>query len=128
MPFTRDLLRGSLELVVLSDLSGGHRYGYQILTSIREQSAGRIDLKAGTLYPILHKLERESCVRSWWDDAGGRDRKWYALTERGAARLRENATEWEDYASCIRAFLRPVVDGIAGAAAPQPPRPESPHA
>lgn len=118
MAFARDLLRGSLELVVLSELNGGPRYGYQILAALRRQSGGRIDLKAGTLYPILHKLERDNCVRTWWEETGGRDRKWYALTEKGSARLAADAREWLDYATCVRDLLRPVL-GDAGA----PPAP-----
>lgn len=111
MAFTRDLLRGSLDLMVLSELSAGERYGYQILAALRRQSEGRIDLKAGTLYPILHKLERNRCVRSWWDDSGSRDRKWYALTEKGRGQLEHQAREWLDYAACVRAMLRPVLGG-----------------
>jgi len=110
--YGRELLRGSLELMVLSDLSRGERYGYQILTSLRERSDGRIDLKAGTLYPILHKLEREKCVRCRWDDSTGRDRKFYALTDAGRKRLADDAREWLDYAACVRQFLRPVTDAI----------------
>lgn len=124
MAIPRDLLRGSLELVVLSDLSDGPRYGYQILTSIRDRSDGRIELKAGTLYPILHKLEHDGCVRSWWDSAGGRDRKWYALTERGAELLQAHASAWEDYARCIRQFVQPVIERLGGARG----APEAPHA
>ena len=114
MAFTRDLLRGSLDLMILSDLNHGSRYGYQILRSLRERSAGRIDLKAGTLYPILHKLERDGCVRSWWDDSTGRDRKWYALTEKGRRRLAADAREWLDYAACVRGFLRPMTGVLNG--------------
>lgn len=114
MAFTRDLLRGSLDLMVLSDLGAGSRYGYQILRSLRSQSGGRVDLKAGTLYPILHKLERDGCVRSWWDDSSGRDRKWYALTEKGRRRLEADAREWIDYAACVRSILRPVADVLNG--------------
>ena len=105
MPFSRDLLRGSLELMVLSDLRRGPQYGYQILASLRERSTGRVDLKAGTLYPILHKLERDGCVHSWWDDASGRDRKWYALTDKGIRRADSDAREWLDYAACVRGIL-----------------------
>jgi PadR family transcriptional regulator PadR len=104
--FTRDLLRGSLELMVLSDLGERNRYGYQILTSLRERSGGRVDLKAGTLYPILHKLEDDGAVRSWWDDSSGRDRKWYALTEKGQERLRCDAREWQSYSDCVQSMLR----------------------
>ena len=113
MAFARDLLRGSLDLVVLSELNAGHRYGYQVLAALRRQSGGRIDLKAGTLYPILHKLEREGCVRSWWDDTGSRERKWYALTEKGQRRLEHGAREWLDYAACIGDILRPILGGEA---------------
>ena len=109
MVFTRDLLRGSLDLMVLSELSGGDRYGYQILAALRDVSDGRISLKAGTLYPILHKLERAGCVRSWWDDSAGRDRKWYALTDKGRGRLECDAREWLDYVRCVRAMLGPVL-------------------
>jgi len=112
-------LRGSLELIVLSDLGAGSQYGYQILRSLRARSAGRVDLKAGTLYPILHKLERDGCVHSWWDDSSGRDRKWYALTDKGRHRLHASARQWLDYAACVRAILRPVINVIDGGS-PEP--------
>jgi len=95
-----------LELLVLSDLGDYNRYGYQILTSLRERSGGRVDLKAGTLYPMLHKLEEDGSVRSWWDDSTGRDRKWYALTDRGRERLRSDAQEWLDYSTCVQAMIQ----------------------
>jgi PadR family transcriptional regulator PadR len=106
---TRDLLRGSLELMVLSDLNSGSRYGYQILQSLRQRSGGRVDLKAGTLYPILHKLERDHCVESWWDESTGRDRKFYALTDKGRAHLKDHASEWLDYVECVLGLLGPVI-------------------
>lgn len=112
MTFDRELLRGSLELIVLGELRRGAQYGYQILTSLTERSGGRVNLKAGTLYPILHKLEQEGCVRTWWDDSAGRDRKWYALTETGETRLQRNAREWIDYAATIRAMLAPLLDSM----------------
>ena len=121
MAFTRDLLRGSLDLMVLSDLSGGSRYGYRILSSLRARSDGQVDLKAGTLYPILHKLERDGCVRCWWDDSSGRDRKWYALTDKGRRRLEADAREWHDYAACVRGILRPVGDAVNGGSAEPSP-------
>lgn len=106
--FDRDLLRGSLDVLVLAQLASGERYGYQILTALREKSHGRVDLRAGTLYPILHKLEASGCVTSRWDETGGRDRKWYSLTERGRKQLASNAREWLDYAECLQRIIRPV--------------------
>lgn len=120
--FTRDLLRGSLDVMILAELAGGPRYGYQILTSLRERSGGRIDLRAGTLYPILHRLERDGCVRTWWEGAGGRDRKWYELTVKGLARRDADSREWMDYARCVATILRGVFSpetGVTAAPAPQ---------
>jgi DNA-binding PadR family transcriptional regulator len=103
--FQRDLVRGSLDLVVLSVLAGGKKYGYLIQKEVREASSARVDLAAGTLYPLLHKLEDDGLVKSSWDDSTGRERKWYELTAAGKRRLSAQAQEWADYAACIRQLL-----------------------
>ena len=112
--FDSDLVRSSTETLVLSVLADGAKYGYQILALLRERSAGRLDLAAGTLYPILHKLERAGCVRSRWDDSTGRNRKWYALTDKGRRRLENDAREWMSYVTCVREILQPVLGGNGG--------------
>lgn len=103
--FERELLRGSLDLMVLSVLAGGKKYGYLIQKHVRDASGGRVDLKAGTLYPLLHRLEDDGLVRAVWDASTGRDRKWYELTSAGWKRLSSQAQEWADYAACIRDLL-----------------------
>jgi DNA-binding PadR family transcriptional regulator len=103
--FQRELLRGSLDLMVLSVLAGGKKYGYLIQKQLRETSGQRVDLAAGTLYPILHKLEDDKLIRSSWDETTGRKRKWYELTAAGHRRLKVQAAEWLDYAECIRRLL-----------------------
>ena len=103
--FGRELVRGSLDLMVLSVLAGGKKYGYLIQKEVREASAARVDLAAGTLYPLLHKLEDEGLVKSSWDTSSGRERKWYELTAAGRRRLSAQAQEWADYAACIRQLL-----------------------
>lgn len=103
--FQRDLLRGSLNLMLLSVLAGDKKYGYLLQREVREASGGRVDLQAGTLYPLLHKLEADGLIRSSWDDSTGRRRKWYELTVAGQRRLRTQAAEWTDYADCIRQLL-----------------------
>ena len=103
--FQRDLLRGSLDLMVLSVLAGGKRYGYLIQKQVREASGARVELPAGTLYPLLHRLEDDGLVRSLWDNKTGRQRKWYELTAVGRKRLTSQAQEWADYAACIRQLL-----------------------
>jgi PadR family transcriptional regulator PadR len=103
--FQRDLIRGSLDLMVLSVLAGQKKYGYLIQKEVREASGGRVDLPAGTLYPLLHKLEDERLIKSSWDASTGRDRKWYELTPAGRKRLTAQAQEWFDYAACVRQLL-----------------------
>ena len=103
--FGRELIRGSLDLMVLSVLAGGKKYGYLIQKEVREASAARVDLPAGTLYPLLHKLEDEGLIRSSWDTSTGRERKWYELTAAGKRRLSVQAQEWTDYAACVKQLL-----------------------
>lgn len=112
--FDSDLLRGSLDLMVLSVLADGSKYGYALQQSLREASQGRIDPKAGTLYPLLHRLEDDGLIRAKWDTSTGRKRKWYELTAAGRKRLNRQAHEWYAYAEILRRMLEPVV------APPQP--------
>jgi PadR family transcriptional regulator PadR len=107
--FQRDLLRGSLDLMILSVLAGGKKYGYLIQKQVRETSGSRVDLQAGTMYPILHRLEEEKLIRSSWEESTGRKRKWYELTAAGKKRLTAQAAEWSDYAQVIEQIL-----GLAG--------------
>jgi PadR family transcriptional regulator PadR len=103
--FEKDLLRGSWDLMILSVLAHGRKYGYLIQKEVREASGGRAELQAGTLYPILHRLEQEKLIRSFWDDDSARKRKWYQLTPSGQKRLQVQAQQWTDYAACVRQFL-----------------------
>lgn len=103
--FERDLLRGSWDLMILSVLAHGKKYGYLIQKELRDASRGRAELQAGTLYPILHRLEQEKLIRSFWDDESGRKRKWYQLTAAGQKRLQTQAQQWADYAACITQLL-----------------------
>jgi DNA-binding PadR family transcriptional regulator len=105
-----ELMRGSLELMVLSVLSDSSKYGYLIQQSLRDASDELVDLKAGTLYPILHKLETKKLVRSRWDDSTGRRRKWYDLTAAGKKQLKVRVDEWQAYVDCLRQVLGPLVD------------------
>ena len=104
-----DLVRGNLELMVLSVLVDESQYGYRIQQRLKEASGGLVDLPAGTLYPLLHRLEADQLVRSRWDDSTGRRRKWYDLTSAGRRRLDEQARQWSAYAECLQRLLAPVL-------------------
>ena len=108
--FQRDLLRGNLDLMVLSVLSRTAKYGYLIQQEIRDASRGRVDLPAGTLYPLLHRLEAEKLIRSSWDSATARKRKWYELTAAGRKQLQQHARDWESFAECMTRLLAPAYE------------------
>lgn len=110
--FDPDLIRSSTETLVLGVLADGAKYGYQILALLRERSAGRLDLAAGTLYPILHKLERNGAVAASWREGLTRKRKYYALTAKGQRMLKRRAREWQDFAGLIERLLRPALRSL----------------
>ena len=98
---------GGTEMLLLSLLSRKEMYGYEMIATLREQSDHVFDLKAGTLYPLLHGLEREGLVEAYQQEAPtGRVRKYYHLTRRGAAVLKEEAQAWQTYSGAVNAVLR----------------------
>lgn len=110
--FNSELMRGSLDLMVLSILASGSKYGYLLQQELHAASRGMVDLQAGTLYPLLHRLESDKLIRCKWDASTGRRRKWYELTETGRKRLSQQAHEWTEYVECIRRMLAPVVNAV----------------
>ena len=104
-----DLLRGNLELMILSTLADGAKYGYLIQQRLGDASRGHVNVQAGTLYPILHKLEEERLVKCRWEDSTGRERKWYELTAKGEKRLQQRASQWQKLAATLQELLVPVL-------------------
>lgn len=77
------------ELIVLAQLKHGAMHGYEIARRVLAHSAGEVTLHHGTLYPILHRLERQQLIRSGWRTNGERRRRVYSLTHAGASHLRD---------------------------------------
>lgn len=99
------LYKGIAEVVLLSLLKDGARYGLEILDQLR--SIARLALADGTIYPLLYRLERAGFVASEWrfDTKGIRPRKYYKLTKRGNAELRVLLLEWRELSSNVDSFL-----------------------
>ena len=108
--FNSELVRGSLDLMVLSILADGPKYGYRIAQSLREASGDLVGMPAGTLYPLLHRLEDDKLIQSRWDDSTGRRRKWYELTAAGRSRVHQQARQWQAYVAVVERLLTPVLD------------------
>ena len=102
----RELLKGSTPLLLLSLLTDGPMYGYQIVATVRERTQGLYTPKEGALYPALHKLEAEGLIQSHWQtQANGRERRYYALLPAGEARLEARRAEWHRFVAMVNAFL-----------------------
>ena len=110
--FQRDLLRGSLELMVLAVLADGQQYGYLIQKLVCQRSGNLARLTAGTLYPLLHRLEAQKVVRSRIDKTNGRRRKWYELTAAGRKRLRKQAGYWRHYTQSVMQVVDPAIAAL----------------
>ena len=96
---------GGTEMLLLSLLSRKEMYGYEMIATLREQSDHVFDLKAGTLYPLLHGLEREGWVTSRDEVAKNWARRYYAITPAGRAALEEQKARWDAYAAGVRGVL-----------------------
>ena len=103
-----DMRKGSTTVLILSLLSEGPMYGYQISKELTTRSGGVFDLKEGTLYPALHRMEKEGLLTSYWEVVEeGPSRKYYAITDQGRDMLSDKSRDWGEFA---RALLR-VLEG-----------------
>ena len=94
----KNLLSGSTTLLVLSLLSSGDKYGYEMIAELEARSDHTFTLKEGTLYPILHTLEKDGAVKSYEKEAPtGRMRKYYRITRKGLRLLDEKKEEWVEF-------------------------------
>ena len=94
--YESQMKKGVLDMLVLKLLDEEEKYGYQIISELKEKSNGRFVLKEGTLYPILYRLEDDALVKSKWSEPEGKKvpRKYYVITERGKEKLREIEALW----------------------------------
>src|SRR6478672_617852 len=101
-----DLLRGSLEPIVLEVIAGGATYGYEIAKAIGEASGGKLLAQQGTLYPALHRLEKKGLLASLWETSpSGRKRKHYKLTPLGKKEKVKLRAEWITFSQTVDQIL-----------------------
>jgi PadR family transcriptional regulator, regulatory protein PadR len=102
-----DLLRSSLDLLILKALSWGPRHGYAIAEWIEQATSDAFWVEEGTLYPALHRLEGKRWLQSEWGVSDtNRRAKFYRVTPAGRAQFRTQAPAWHRYAEAIAAALR----------------------
>ncbi len=105
MKISKELISGSTTMLVLSVIKNEDMYGYKIIRKLEVRSEYAFSFKEGTLYPILHALEKERLVESYWVTADGRKRKYYHITKKGAKRLEEKEEEFKEFSVSVSKVL-----------------------
>ena len=97
---------GSTAMLVLALLKGGEMYGYQIIEELARRSENVFQFKEGTLYPVLHGLEKDRLLSAREAETpSGRVRRYYAITEKGLRALEEKEREWNAFSRAVSAIL-----------------------
>ncbi len=106
MKINKELLKGSTTILILSLLKRKPMYGYEIIKEIELRSSGIFNFKEGTLYPILHALENNEMVESFWSEGeNSRKRKYYKITENGNKQLNEKKDEWKLFTNTVNGII-----------------------
>jgi len=106
MAINKELVKGSTSILVLSLLARTDMYGYQITQVLKTETNNVFEMKEGTLYPLLHGLENEKAIESYWKDAeNGKRRKYYHITKLGEKLLAVKKLEWKEYSGAVNTVI-----------------------
>ena len=104
-----ELLQGTLDMLILQTLQWGPRHGYGITQAIRANSGETLQVETGSLYPALHRLERQGLIAASWKQSDSNQRvREYRLTARGKRQLSSARSRWELLQAAIAGVLNPT--------------------
>ena len=105
-----ELLQGTLDMLILQTLQWGPQHGYAIGQTIRAQSSDALKVETGSMYPALHRLQKQGWVRSEWRQTDTNQRaKYYRLTPAGRKQLSKERDRWAQLVAAIGGVLNPGV-------------------
>ena len=106
MQKSSDLLQGTLDLLILRALEFGPRHGLGVSDRIKQATGGVFDVKPGSLFPALHRLERSGCIQGEWGESETKRRaKFYRLTRAGRTHLAEEKRNWTRIFGAVNRLL-----------------------
>jgi len=106
-----ELIKGSIDSLLLCVIVQQPMYGYQIIKELEKRSQGYFKFKEGTLYPALHRLEKAGLIRGEWQTLpNGRQRRYYHITEKGLNSLVAKRGQWLDFLTAMNLIIQPVSD------------------
>jgi len=108
MNYGRELLKGNTDSLLLYLINCHPTYGYQIIKELEKKSNGYFQFKEGTLYPALHRLEKDKFITGKWQMlANGQQRRYYYVTRKGQQILAKRLAAWQDFSVAIKAIIQP---------------------
>ena len=108
-----ELLRGTLDMLILKAVSLGPQHGYGVLLRIQQLAKGNLQIEQGSLYPALYRLEHKGFIASEWGESDNNRRaKFYRLTPAGKRQLRLETENWKRHGDMIAAFLSAVPEEL----------------
>jgi PadR family transcriptional regulator, regulatory protein PadR len=107
-----ELLHGTLDMLILKTLLFGPAHGHGITTSIRQSTNDALVVEHGSLYPALHRLQRDGFISAKWEKAPDKNRqfKYYRLTAAGRRRLVHQQSRWDELVRAIGSVMRPAAE------------------
>ena len=103
-----ELLQGTLDLLILQTLQWGPQHGYGISVAIRNRSGEILQVDTGSLYPALHRLEKQKCIKAEWKVSENKQRaKYYQLTAAGRKQLSRERSKWSQLSDAMAGVLNP---------------------
>ena len=107
-----EVLQGTLDLIILRTLQWGPQHGYAISQAIRANSGDVLQVDTGSLYPALHRLERQGWIAAEWKTSENKQRtRVYHITAKGKRQLLAEVSRWEKLSTAIAGILSPVQSG-----------------
>jgi PadR family transcriptional regulator, regulatory protein PadR len=107
-----ELLQGTLDMLILRTLQWGPQHGYGMVQALRVNSGEVLQVETGSLYPALHRLERQGWVRSEWKQSESNQRaKYYRITAAGKKQLTTDRTLWEQMVAAVAAIMQGEPEG-----------------
>jgi len=101
-----ELIKGTLSLIILSLLGRRAMYGYEIAATVKKETNGVLEWNAGSLYPSLHKMEKDGMIRGEWEgEPDTRQRKYYHITKAGRSALGEKKESWSQLTTAITQIM-----------------------
>ncbi len=113
MAFDKALISGSMSMLLLRLLEEKDMYGYEMIETLRKRSDNVFELKAGTMYPLLHTLEDKGLLTVYEQEVNGKVRKYYSITKEGVKFLNGKKKEWKQYTQAVNSVLGGALYGLA---------------